>query len=87
MNKYDELIERAKRFTDTAIVGELINAISELKDREDVVRCKDCEHCDEHLKKNGEVYFYRCGFFDIEVEADDFCSYGGRKEDGAGTDL
>lgn len=74
MNKYDELLERAKRFTDTAIVGELINAVSELKDREDVVRCKDCRAYDV---PDGDGWCYQN---DISVQADDFCSYGERKE-------
>lgn len=43
-----------------------------------VVRCKNCINCEEVKKKNGEVYFYKCGFHQIEIEPDDFCSYGER---------
>ena len=51
-------------------------------DAVEVVRCKDCKRLFPHRKKNGEVYFYSCDFHDIEVEADDFCSYGERRTDG-----
>ena len=50
-------------------------------DAVEVVRCKDCENCVAHLFQNGEVHFYECDVHDIEVETDDFCSYGERKTD------
>ena len=77
MNKYDELIERAKRFTDTAIVGELINVVSELKDREEVVHCRDCKFLHEQDAK----WVQHCVLNAQRVENDDFCSYG-EKNDG-----
>lgn len=49
-------------------------------DVEVVVRCGECGHCEAERKRNGEVYFYRCGFFDIEIELQDFCSYGERRK-------
>lgn len=52
----------------------------ELEERTVVVKCKDCNNCTTHRKKNGEVYFYKCEFHDIEIEPDDFCSYGERGE-------
>lgn len=84
MNKYDELIERAKRFTDTAIVGELINAVSELKDRESVVHCKDCKH---YKVRNQSAHWKAkalqcCRSANTKRLPNDFCSYGERKEDG-----
>lgn len=48
-------------------------------DAEPVVRCKDCLSCEAHFKRNGEVYFYRCNYFDIEIEPLDFCSRGERR--------
>lgn len=79
MNKYDELIERAKRFTDTAIVGELINAVSELKKRPDVVYCRECIG-KAHWYEN-DYGFSICGLSGLYVvEDNDFCSYG-EKED------
>ena len=45
-----------------------------------VVRCKDCFSCTPILKKSGEVYFYRCDYYDIEIEENDFCSRGERKD-------
>lgn len=48
-------------------------------DAVEVVRCCECGHCEAERKRNGEVYFYRCGFFDIEIEPQDFFSYGERR--------
>lgn len=45
----------------------------------EVVRCKDCLSSEAKFKRNGEVYFYRCNYFDIEIEPLDFCSYGERR--------
>ena len=81
MNKYDELIERAKRFTDTAIVGELINAVSELKDREDVVRCCECKYGEIDDPDFPYQYFCRASGDDWN-EGEHFCSYGERKDNG-----
>ena len=55
-------------------------ALAPTVDAVPVVRCKDCVNCVAHRKRNGEVYFYRCDFHDIEVESDDFCSHGERKD-------
>lgn len=49
-------------------------------DAVEVVRCKDCLSREAHFKRNGEVYFYRCNYFDIEIEPLGFCSYGERKD-------
>jgi hypothetical protein len=50
-------------------------------DAVEVVRCKDCENRYPVRLRNGEVYFYKCDFHDIEVEPDDFCSSGERRTD------
>lgn len=50
-----------------------------LKRDAEIVRCKDCLSCEAKFKRNGEVYFYRCNYFDIEIEPLDFCSCGERK--------
>jgi len=39
----------------------------------EVVRCKDCIHYDEHTR-------WQCDKFGQSVNADDYCSYGERKE-------
>lgn len=39
-----------------------------------VVRCKDCIHYDEHNR-------WQCDRFGQSVNADDYCSYGERKDD------
>lgn len=36
----------------------------------DIVRCKDCNMCDEEMW---------CSFYDSIMESDDFCSYGERE--------
>ena len=45
-----------------------------------VVRCGECLSCERHFKRNGEPHHYRCSFFDIEIEPQDFCSYGERRD-------
>ena len=53
-----------------------------------VVRCKDCKYCDRHHLVDGlfcyrlyEKYNKEYPQMIIEVEADDFCSRGERKDD------
>jgi hypothetical protein len=62
--------------------AEILRGVDEIPaaDVAPVVRCKDCANCVAYRKRNGEVYFYKCEFHDIEVEPDDFCSYGERKD-------
>ena len=50
-------------------------------DAVEVVRCKDCKHYDEYFRK---CYVFCTGEYntELEVEDDDFCSYGERREDG-----
>ena len=48
-----------------------------------VVRCKDCRHCtkDENIiGAYGYCYHFGCYAHEPMVEADDFCSYGERRE-------
>lgn len=70
MNKYDELLDRAKMFYDQPMVGELMNAVRELKDKADIVRWGECVRPIED-----------CPFTDFVMMKRDFCSYGKRKED------
>ena len=46
----------------------------------DIVRCKDCKHCDKYTKWNNKEYL-GCNFnCDItEVAAEHYCSYGERR--------
>lgn len=46
-----------------------------------VVRCKDCKCCSVNRYADGNVYSYVCIVTDCRVEADDFCSWGERRED------
>lgn len=65
------------------IVEKCIDKINDVPaaDVVEVVRCKDCENCYPVRLRNGEVYFYKCEFHDIEVEPDDFCSRAERRTD------
>lgn len=50
-----------------------------------VVRCKDCKHCVKYKCKNDACYSFticrrRDGYAE-DVEEDDFCSYGERREE------
>jgi hypothetical protein len=81
----DEVMQDAEHFS--AFTGNLAG-LSDLAillsgnhiDAVPVVRCKGCFSCTPILKKNGEVYFYRCDYYDIEIEENDFCSRGERKD-------
>lgn len=50
-------------------------------DAVEVVRCKDCKHWDGHFCEVHSEWpdEYNTGYLDY-TEADDFCSYGERKE-------
>ena len=43
----------------------------------EVVRCKDCDH---YLVWSNGTEMHKCDICDREVYADDFCSFGKRKE-------
>lgn len=48
----------------------------------DVVRCKDCKYCSVDMRADGNAPDYVCIEMDCGVEADGFCSWGERREDG-----
>lgn len=47
----------------------------------EVVRCKDCEHYKPQPKYKNSETKYCCRSAYVRVNADDYCSYGKRKED------
>lgn len=74
--KYAKGQYRDGRFTDEeydAVLQTLDDA--DTVDAVEVVRCKDC-------KKKIEYGFMWCSKTDVQVQEDDFCSYGERKEEG-----
>lgn len=52
-------------------VGECLKAIDEAP-HIDIVRCKEC--------KNKDTYCDYCHKLEMNIKADDYCSYGERKE-------
>lgn len=54
--------------------------LAELKERLEVVRCKDCKYS-KHLKQYPKVSTLKCTLTDAVYLADDFCSYGERKNE------
>ena len=46
----------------------------------EVVRCKDCKYS-KHLKQYPKVNTWKCTLTDVVYRADDFCSYGERREE------
>ena len=70
-----------KGMTEEQIAKEKEEALADVVE---VVRCKDCKHCDViyPLKCAGAeaITVYFCGFNNVPRKADDFCSYGERKE-------
>jgi len=63
---------------DGEILGSLHDAIALLKDQQDVVRCKDCLHWDDHMEEcsNSDSICFRNGWTKPEW----FCADGERKE-------
>ena len=65
--------------------SEVIEAVKDAPtiDAVPVVRCKDCKHCtpDENIVGGYGDCFYKDDIHSI-VNADDFCSYGERKDNG-----
>ena len=65
--------------------SQVCNIFTHKKDYVEVVRCKDCKHFKE---TNGKFSGKPCGygqcmkpfFIQMIVNADDFCSYGERRE-------
>ena len=49
-------------------------------DAVEVVRCKDCKYS-KHLKQYPKVNTWKCTLTDVVYRADDFCSYGERREE------
>ena len=45
----------------------------------EVVRCKDCEHCEKRRTANCLTFFY-CLRQECSIKDNDYCSYGERKE-------
>lgn len=48
----------------------------------EVVRCKDCKRCFQHITKRHKQLMWLCMRHDLDlcVRPDDYCSYGERKE-------
>lgn len=47
-----------------------------------VVRCKDCVHCLKDRYSDGNSPTYSCKIWDSGTEAEGYCHYGERKDDG-----
>lgn len=67
-------------------MGDIFDAIDEIEaaptvDAVEVVRCKDCAKCEPIQSGISGIWSYDCTFHDMEVNADDYCSYGERQED------
>lgn len=50
-----------------------------------VIQCKDCKYFDPECD-TGEYIWWSCNKHGIEMSAEDFCSYGERKEADDGSD-
>ena len=48
----------------------------------DLVRCAECKNCKRKRGafKGEPIFFYRCEEHNREVESDDYCSWGERRE-------
>jgi hypothetical protein len=84
--------EQAKRATyeeifwtesEQAVVRNFLAKLPKV-DAVEVFRCKECKYCDRYKNWSGKEY-WGCTWIPDEyhvVDADHFCSYGERKEDG-----
>ena len=68
-----------------ALQQPLYSVVSQIKQLEgiDIVRCRECRYC---KKKRGTfkgepIIFYRCTENNRDVESDDYCSYGERRDE------
>ena len=53
------------------------------RQREEIVRCRDCEYI-FHREYNNGFEYHTCGYFDsehAEVAPDGFCAWGERRKD------
>lgn len=48
----------------------------------EIVRCKDCVHCLKDRYSDGNAPTYSCKIWDSGTEAEGYCHYGERKDDG-----
>lgn len=72
----DAIIDILKVFTPTADVVSVVQCENCKSDFIEPVRCRDCTH--------GEAGAYTdlyCEYFDWGITADDFCSYGERRDE------
>lgn len=89
MSKYinaDELLAVADRL----IVPDAFEAMKDIAnsipaaDVEAVIRCKDCKYANKERLPQGSKWFASCDHFNTHsVMADDYCSYGKRRESDA----
>ena len=73
---YDD--EYIKDVTFSGDVRDLCPTFKNKADFVEVVRCRECKHCEIW---NNDWFFCKKTVNDAEVTADDFCSYGERRED------
>ena len=76
---------------DTLMFYEIEDVLEDIEpaDVVQVVRCKDCKHVYCHIYHGWQEPIYTCTHLrsrwnsntDLEVNPDDFCSYGERKEE------
>lgn len=46
----------------------------------EVVRCRDCKHHRIAENKKNFIYWHNCKLWCADIDEDDFCSYGERKD-------
>lgn len=60
-------------------IGNHSGRVFSQKEVGELVRCKDCEHCEKRRTANYIPFFY-CLMQECSVKDNDYCSYGERKE-------
>jgi hypothetical protein len=79
LNYYRNLYYAEPQVTERGIVANAINDV--LPRMVEVVRCKDCARTEMFVDIVGNTrLFCTCFLKNQEVDSDDFCSYGKRKE-------
>lgn len=78
-----EIINRYRNTTDEngkTVADAIIDILKVITPTADVVRVVQCRDC-IHWKASSHKDLYYCEYFDWGITADDFCSYGERKDE------
>ena len=77
---FNNIYGYADRKEAVEIIEDLCIKMAPTIDAVEVVRCEDCKYS-KHLKQYPKVNTWKCTLTDVVYRADDYCSYGERKNE------